>query len=146
MAILLNLVKADIIQVPGNKQAFFVRNMRNKRHMIYMLLAHLEQAGVAVIHAAEERDVLIIIVRKAIELGEHDGVVAIADDTQTLVILVYHAHSSHQFYMEMNQHIIAIDAALQALSDICRNLFFVHAMTGCYAKSAMFGVGKIKAF
>ena len=42
----------------------------------------------------------MVIVRKAIELGEHEDVVVIADDTDILVLLVYHAHSSHQFYME----------------------------------------------
>ena len=64
-----------------------------------------------------------------------------------MVLLVYRAHNSHKFYMEMNQHIIAIDAALQApRADICRSLFFVNAMTGCDATSAVFGVGKTQAF
>ena len=112
-----------------------------------MLSAHLEQAGVAVILAAEERDADVVIVRRTIELGEHDDVVIIADDTGIIVLLVYHAHSSHQFYMETKQHIIDINAAQQALGvDVCRSLLFVHAMTGCETTSAMFGVGKTKAF
>ena len=111
-----------------------------------MLSAHLEQAGVAVILAAEEGDADVVIVRKAIELGEHDDVVIIADYTGIRVLVVYHAHSSHQFYMETKEHTIAIDAAQQALGvDVCRSLLFVHAMTGCETTSAMFGVGKTKA-
>ena len=89
--------------VPGNKQAF-LGNMVNKQHMICMLSAHLEQAGLAVILAAEEVDADVVIVRKAIELGEHDDVVIIADDTGIIVLLVYHRHMSHQFYMETKQH------------------------------------------
>ena len=98
-------------------------------------LRNTSRAGVAVIHAEEEGSAVIIFVRKAIETGEHD------------VLLVYHALNSHKFYMEMNQHIIVIAAALQALgADICRSLLFVHAMTGCDARSVVFGVGKTQAF
>ena len=112
-----------------------------------MLSAHLEHGGVAVIHAAEEGDADVVIVRKAIELGEHEDVVVIADDTDILVLVVYHAHSSHQFYMETKHHTIAIDTAKQALGvDVCRSQLFVHATTGCDTTSAMFGVGKTKAF
>ena len=49
--------------VPRNKQAF-LGNMVNKQHMIYMLSAHLEQAGVAVFFAAEEGGADVVIVRK----------------------------------------------------------------------------------
>ena len=118
----------------------FLGNMANKQHLIGMLSAHLVHAGVAVFHAAEEGDADVVIVRKAIELGEHDDIVVTADDTDTLVLLVYYAHTSHQFYMETKQHTIAIDAAQQALCvNVCRNLLFVHAMTGCDTTSAMFG-------
>ena len=48
--------------------------------------------------------------------------------------------------METKQHAIAIDAAQQALGDVCKSLLFVHAMTGCDTTSAMFGVGKTQAF
>ena len=109
--------------------------------------ANLEHGGVAVIHAAEEGDAHVVIVRKAIELGEHEDIVVIAYDTDILVLLIYHAHSSHQFYMETKHHTIAIDTAQQALDvDACRSLLFVHEMTGCDTTSAMFGVGKTKAF
>ena len=56
--------------MPGNKQAF-LGNMVNKQHLICMLSAHLEQAGVAVILAAEEEDADVVNVRKAIELLEN---------------------------------------------------------------------------
>ena len=123
----------------------FLGNMANKQHLIGMLSAHLEHTVVAVIHAAEEGVAYVVIVRKAIELGEHDDVVVIADDTDILVLFVYHAHSLHQIYME-TKHAITIDAAQQALGDVYRSLLFVHAMTGCDTTSAMFGVGKTKAF
>ena len=61
------------------------------------------------IHAAEEGDADVIIVRKAIELDEHEDVVVIAYDTDILVLVLYHAHSSHQFYMETKHHTIVID-------------------------------------
>ena len=141
-----DVVLEDSTPVTGNKQVFR-GNMVNKQHMICMLSAHLEQAGVAAILTAEEGGADVVIVRKAIELGEHDDVVIIADDTGIIVLLVYHAHSSHQFHMETKQHIIDINAAQQALGvDVCRSLLFVHALTGCETASAMCGVGKKKAF
>ena len=141
-----DVVLEDSTPVPGNKEAF-LGNMANKQHLICMLSAHLEHGGVAVIHAAEEGDADVVIVRKAIELGEHEDVVVIADDTDILVLLMYQAHSSHQLYMETKHHTIAIDTAQQALGvDVCRSPLFVHAMTGCDTTSAMFGVGKTKAF
>ena len=48
-----------------------------------MLLAHLEHAGVAVILTAEERDADVVIVRKAIELGEQDEVVGSVSSSRT---------------------------------------------------------------
>ena len=55
--------------------------------------------------------------------------------------------SSHQFYMETKQHTIAIDGGLQTLrADVYKSMFFVHAMAGCCAMFAMFGVGKTKPF
>ena len=124
-------------------------HLRSCRTGYSALPAHLEHPGLAVIDAAEEGGAVIIIVGKDIERGEYDGVglVAIAYITYILVLLVYPTHSSLQIYMEMNHHITAIDAALQALrADTCRSLHCVHAMTGCDATSAMFGVGKTKAF
>ena len=55
--------------------------------MICMLSDNLEHGGVVVIHAAEEGDADVIIVRKAIELGEHEDIVVIAYDTDILVLL-----------------------------------------------------------
>ena len=54
--------------MPGNKQAF-IDNMVNKRHLVGMLFAHIQQTGVAIIIAAEEGDADVVIVRRAIELG-----------------------------------------------------------------------------
>ena len=49
--------------------------------------------------------------------------------------------------METKQHTIAIDGGLQIIrADVYRSLFFVHAMDGCCAMFAMFGVGKTKPF
>ena len=141
-----DVVLEDNTPVPGNKEAF-LGNMANTQHLICMLSAHLEHGGVVVIHAAEEGGADVAIVHKAIELVEHEDVVIIAYDTDILVLVVYHAHSSHQFYMETKHHTIAIDTALQALCvGVCRSLLFVHAMTGCDTTSAMFGIGKMKAF
>ena len=55
----------DSTPVPGDMQAF-LGNIANKQHMIGMLSAHLEHAGVAVIHASEEGDYDVVIVCKAI--------------------------------------------------------------------------------
>ena len=62
--------------------------------MICMLSANLEHGGVAVIHAAEEGDADVVIVRKAIELGEHEDIVVIAYDTDILVLLISRAQLS----------------------------------------------------
>ena len=54
--------------------------------MIDMLSAHLEQGGVAVIHATGEWDDCIAIVRKAIELGEYDDVAVIEQMMRTSLL------------------------------------------------------------
>ena len=47
----------------------------------------------------------------------------------------------------VQHNIVAIDAALQALSaEVCRSLFFVHAMSVSDTTSAMFGVRQAKSF
>ena len=72
--------------------------MHNRQHLIYNDVSSSRTGWVAVSHASEEGGV----VRKAIELAEQDDLVVIADDTDILILLVYHAHGSHQFYKEMN--------------------------------------------
>ena len=59
-----DVVLEDNTSVPGNTEAF-LGNMANKQHLICMLSAHLEHGGIMVIHASEERDADVIIVRKA---------------------------------------------------------------------------------
>ena len=54
--------------------------MVNKHHLVGMMFAHIQQTGVAIIIAAEEGDADVVIVRRAIERGDHDDVVIIADD------------------------------------------------------------------
>ena len=58
------LILEDNTPVPGNMQAF-IGNMANKQYLIGMLSAHLEHAGVAIIHAEKEWVADVVIVRKA---------------------------------------------------------------------------------
>ena len=83
--------------------------------------------------------------RKALTLAKRYQVLVIADDTDVLILLIHHAHTSDNLYVETKSHTIAINSAKDALGEeICSSLLFAHAISGCDTTSALYGIGKLK--
>ena len=133
--------------VPPNKRAF-LSNERNKQHFLNLLGSVLEEAGIPVKHAGEEGDADVIIVHKTRQLArEYKEVCVQAEDTDILILLLYHLEENTNIYMATRKHTINIHSLQQTLGkEMCKSLLFVHAMSGCDTTSALFGMGKLKTF
>ena len=69
----------------------------------------------------------------------------IADDTDVLILLLYHATCDSNFYMKTKDHTISINVAKEILGqELCMCLPFVYAMSGCDTTSVLYNLGKIK--
>lgn len=97
--------------VPTNKTGF-LSTKRNKQNLIMMLSEYL--ACVEVTHAGEG-DV------EASELAETASCVnVIAEDTDGLILLLYHSCFSSNIFMEAKQHTFSIKTAKKVLSrELC---------------------------
>lgn len=77
--------------VPTNKTGF-LSNVRNKQNLVNLLDMYLRQTGIQVTHAGDEGDADVVIVRKALDFAEdHTNVYVLADDTDILILLMYHS-------------------------------------------------------
>jgi hypothetical protein len=135
----------DNTPVPGNKTGF-LSNKRNKQNTINLLAKHLSDAGVEVVHAVDEGDADVVIVRRALELaGTERTTIVVADDTDILILLLYHASTSANIFLQTKQHKLCIKVATEILGkELCMCLPFVHSMSGCDTTSALYGMGKVK--
>ena len=132
------------VPLPTDKSAFLANN-HNKQAFIFLLAAYLEKKSITVLHAGEESDADVLIVKKVVDFSRASEVLVTCDDTDVLVLLIYHVKTSYRVLMKTQQHFIDIQAAQVALgSDICAVLPFIHAMSGCDTTSSLFGIGKVK--
>ena len=72
-----------------SKKDEFLNNKSNKQRFIHYLSDNLERAGCSVDHAKHYADVLIVLT--AVASARHKETVLIGDDTDLLVLLLYHA-------------------------------------------------------
>ena len=132
--------------VPSNKEAFLA-NKKNKQKLITLLGQHLTQAGVDVRHAGDEGDADVVIVQQALDPLSVNGnnVHAFCEDTDVLVLLLYHTPPSGEIFMRTRQKTISIKATKAVLGrELCMCLPFAHAMSGCDTTSSLYSIGKIK--
>ena len=138
-------------------QSAFLSNERNKKQFVDFLIASLEQAGFKVHQAKDDADTLIV--KTALELATlNQPVTVVANDTDILVILVYHYNlklsALSPIYLKSDikrqktdsKSVISIrDVCLQVGDSTARALLAIHAISGCDTTSAMFGHGKTSA-
>ena len=131
----------------------FLSNDKNKQLIILLIAEKLRKHGCTVQHAVGDADV--DIVRAAILSSEHSSTTIIGEDTDLLILLLYHAknYGFKLYYrsdikrgssMNPVYDILGIQALLG--TDICKYLLFLHAYTGCDTTYRFFSVGKAKAF
>ena len=95
-------------------------------------------------------DAEFLIVQKAVETAEYSNTVVLGDDTDLLVLLIYHTKLNHKeifFIPEPKKNskcrIWNVKQVKTELgSFVCKHIFFLHAMLGCDTTSRLFGIGK----
>ena len=151
------MVGPDVIIEENNdvslKKDLFLSNYKNKQQFLTILGEHLSKAGCTVHHS--EGDAVCLIVQKTIDSAQYKPTVVAADDTDLLCLLLHHANKTLQdiFFVPSARltskrppRIWNIQHTRKRLGlDMCRDILFLHAFTGCDTTSRFFGIGKAKA-
>lgn len=132
-------------------QQTFLANEHNKAQFISLLCYYLKENSQVVGQSAGDADGMIV--ERAIQLAREGNVVTVvADDTDILVLLLYHwkeTMADIYFQSEVkksqrkNVNVWKIrDLAAKAGEVIVSNILFIHAWSGCDTTCATFGHGK----
>ena len=132
----------EFMQAHHNQQ-IFLSNENNKNQFILLLSKHLEADGNI---ADGDADTMIVtcVLQYA---GQESEVNVVADDTDVLVLLMYHwKHNMADVYflseVKKNMMVWKIhDLVIKAGEIITSHLLFLHAWSGCDTTSATFGHG-----
>lgn len=131
------------------KKDDFLNNEENKQRFIHFLSDKLERAGCDINHAVNDADVLII--KAAVASARTKTTAVIGDDTDLLVLLLYHADAStHEVFLapepkqsSTRKRVWSIQKSKQLLDPrVSRHILFLHAVLGCDTTSRLFGLGK----
>jgi hypothetical protein len=136
-----------------NQQAMFLANDKNKAAFVMFIKSYLINAGHTVHQAKDDADTLIV--KTALNLAKRtikQPVTVVANDTDMLVLLVFH------FTMEMSDiHLMsqtysrkAFRTSATSICDVCRQLgpsasrqvLVIHALSRCDTTSSLFELGK----
>ncbi len=71
----------------------FLNDTTNKQHFIALLGEELSKNNCTVYYAKSDADFLIV--QKAVETAEYSNTVVVGDDTDLLVLLIYHTEMIH---------------------------------------------------
>ena len=135
------------MQVTESRERF-LSNQNNKQRFIDYLNDLLMQNGILTEKASGDADRLIVKV--ALERARHCHTVVLGEDTDLLMLLLFHLTSQHWpvFFGSSrsgpNQaRIWDIEKVQHELgSNICQQLLVLHAISGCDTTSALYGLGK----
>ncbi len=132
-----------------SKKDEFLANEINKQRFINLLSDCLEKAGCDTFHATHDADVLIVT--KAVESAKAINTILVGDDTDLLILLVYHAELNAKDIFFAPEHkantkkkrLWNIKQLKETLgSSVCDKILFIHALLGCDTTSRIFGLGK----
>lgn len=128
-------------------QEEFLGNASNKMQLISLLSSKLEVAGISVLQATADADVLVVTTAIS-QTREVESVVVVANDTDILVLLIALANNNHAIYMlepgnvKKPQKMFNISELQHAFKDIKDIILFLHAVSGTDTTSAIFKKGK----
>ena len=117
-----------------------------------MLSKALQNVGCITHHTNGDADLLIV--KAAVESARTSTTVLAGDDTDLLVLLCYHAsEDGYDLFFRPEPKANARGARAwhvkkvkeQLGKEVCRNLLFLHAITGCDTTSRLYRVGKATA-
>lgn len=116
---------------------------------ISMLGAEFIKSGCSVFHADGDADFLIV--QKALESAETNHTVVVGDDTDLLVLLIYHTKvESKDLYLMPEPKKNAKQSKIWDIKDlkvqlhpaVCQHILFIHCFLGCDTTSRLHGIGK----
>ena len=131
------------------KKDNFLSNPKNKQRFLSMLSKALQNVGCITHHA--NGDANLLIVKTAVESARTSTTVLVGDDTDLLVLLCYHASvDGYDLYFRPEPKANARGARVwhmkkvkeQLGKEVCRNLLYHHAITGCDTTSRLYGVAR----
>jgi len=121
----------------GKKEEFLSRDV-NKQRLIQMISYELREKDCTVVNALRDADV--DMVKAAVEASRLHTTTLIGEDTNLLVLRLYYAQGDTMFlYFKSDR--IKPDGSFKVYDinrlkdilrhDLCSQLLFIHAMTGC---------------
>ena len=137
----------DATVFSGNKEDFLA-NDANKQDLIHLISRHMRAKGCHVIQAEGDADV--DIAKAAVLAAESKSTTLIGEDTDLLVLLLFHTPADDvgkkiNFHLDKKNPTVMYDVKVikQILGDeLCTNMLFLHAFTGCDTTSRIYGIGK----
>ena len=126
----------------------FLQSTSNKQQFIKLLSDELSNHGCQVFHDKADAD--LQIVQKTIDSANSAETILVGDDTDLLVLLLYHAPlDKHDVYFapepkrNTRNRIWNIKKVKKTLgSFLCKHILFLHSLLGCDTTSRLYGIGK----
>ena len=127
----------------------FLANKENKQRFINMLSMKLVERICKTYHASGDADLLIV--QKSVEAASEVNTVLVGDDTDLLILLIYHASlDSCSLFLKpeprkstKKSRVWNIHAVKKQLGPyICSSILFLQAILGCDTTSQLHGIGK----
>ena len=123
----------------------FLGTSQNKSQFISFLKEHMTASGLEVHQAEGDADWQIVSC--TLQKATTRPCILIGDDTDLLVMLLYHTKPSHHpIFMQTSAKIDNVFDIHQLQSNLgqslCANILFAHAFTGCDTTSRIYGIGK----
>ena len=116
------------------KKNDFLLNNSNKQAFLLLLGSQIENEGIKVQHASGDAD--LPIVAAALEIASKTSVTVVGEDTDLLVLLLYHyvitSHKEVYLFSNISKKAWDIKKAKQMIGyDTCKALLSIHALGGC---------------
>jgi hypothetical protein len=131
-------------------QGAFLSNSHNKAQFVSYLITSFKIKGYTVHQALDDADTLIV--KEALQFARTKDVTVVANDTDILVLLVYHFDPSLKNVFLHNEvsttrgsrtTVVSIRDIWCAIGDkAARQLLVVHAISGCDSTSCLYGHSK----
>ena len=128
----------------------FLANTSNKERMVQVIGDTLQKSGCQVFY--ENGDADVKIAKTAVEESLTKNVTLIGEDTDLLVLLLYHCVEESDFilYFRSDKENKKEDNIIHDIyhyrtvlaTQLCSDLLFIHAFSGCDTTSSFCGIGK----
>ncbi|KAK6176044.1 hypothetical protein SNE40_014405 [Patella caerulea] len=129
------------------KKETFLANDANKQRFVLLLKETLIENGIEAVQATDDADLLIV--QTAVDKSDTKEVVVFGEDTDLLVLLIHHAKQNlKRIYFTSDKQATTKANKIWDISktksligeDLCYQLPFIHAITGCDTTSRLFGI------